>query len=221
MSRNTAWLREELLRLLREDVEFRYAVAGLLGLDEILRRLDDNTRAIRDLQEQVRNLQEQVKVLQEQVKALQEQVRELQMQICKLQEQVAYVMQKLEEHSRVLEEHSRVLRLHSEILERHDRAIRELVLQVRALGYRYGICTEEAFREAIRYLIEDLLRVYEVRRWIYHYQEGLVHGHPAVIDVDRLVRDREHTLVEYKALADRADVAELYRRTEFCLQLML
>jgi len=30
-------LKAEILELLREDVEFRYAVAGMLGLDEILR----------------------------------------------------------------------------------------------------------------------------------------------------------------------------------------
>ncbi len=58
---------EELLRLLGEDEEFRYAVAGLLGLDEILRRLDSVERALLALQEQVRTLQEQVKSLQEQV----------------------------------------------------------------------------------------------------------------------------------------------------------
>jgi hypothetical protein len=33
-------LKVALLKLLREDVEFRYAVADLIGLEEILRRLD-------------------------------------------------------------------------------------------------------------------------------------------------------------------------------------
>lgn len=32
-------LKEEVLRFLREDEEFRLAVAGLLGLEEILREL--------------------------------------------------------------------------------------------------------------------------------------------------------------------------------------
>ncbi|MGC8607955.1 MAG: hypothetical protein ACP5L5_10415 [Vulcanisaeta sp.] len=36
-------------------------------------------------------------------------------------------------------------------------------------------------------------------------------GHPSVIDVDVLIRDNEHILVEYKASIDRGDVAELYR----------
>ncbi|MEM3596073.1 MAG: hypothetical protein QXL25_05735, partial [Candidatus Bathyarchaeia archaeon] len=33
-------LKEELLGLLERDKEFRYAVAGLIGLEEILKRLD-------------------------------------------------------------------------------------------------------------------------------------------------------------------------------------
>jgi len=33
-------LKSEILRLLREDEEFRYAVARLIGLEEILKRLD-------------------------------------------------------------------------------------------------------------------------------------------------------------------------------------
>lgn len=44
-----AELKERVLKLLREDLEFRYAVAGLIGLEEVLRRLDENTRAIRAL----------------------------------------------------------------------------------------------------------------------------------------------------------------------------
>jgi len=60
-------LRDEFLRLLREDVEFRYAVMGLLGIEEILRKISENTQAIRDLQKQVRDLQEQIRDLQRQV----------------------------------------------------------------------------------------------------------------------------------------------------------
>mgnify|MGYP001626259753 CR=1 FL=1 len=39
------------MRLLREDEEFRYAVAGLLGLEEILRRLDRNEQELIRLRE--------------------------------------------------------------------------------------------------------------------------------------------------------------------------
>jgi hypothetical protein len=40
-----------MLKLLREDEEFRYAVAGLIGLEEILRRLDRNESELVKLRE--------------------------------------------------------------------------------------------------------------------------------------------------------------------------
>ncbi len=79
------------------------------------------------------------------------------------------------------------------------------------MGYRYGLFIEEAFRESIKYLASDLLKVYQVRRWTYYDDEDFVFSYPSVIDVDVLIRDNEHILVEYKASIDRGDVAELYR----------
>jgi len=198
-------LKEEFLKLLREDIEFRYAVAGLLGYEEILRRIDRNTEAIRGLQEQVAEHSKAIRALQEQVRALQEQVTE---------------------HSRAIREHSEAIRAlqeqvarHGEILEGLQRqvianteAIKELTSSMRALGMRYGIYTERAFRESIKYLIEDLLREYRVERWEWVDREGIVYGHPSVIEVDVLIRDKEHILVEYKASADKADVGELIRK---------
>ena len=42
-------LKAKVLELLREDVEFRYAVAGMLGLDEILRRLEKHDEKFEEL----------------------------------------------------------------------------------------------------------------------------------------------------------------------------
>jgi hypothetical protein len=155
-------LRKELLRLLKEDEEFRLAVTGLLGIDEIL-------RAIKSLQEQMVKLQEQVVKLQEQVAKQGEAILALQ------------------------------------------RSFEKLTASVTALGYRYGIYTEDVFRDAIKYLVEDLLKAYEVRRWTYYDNEGVVFGYPSVIDVDVLIRDNEYILIEYRASIDRGDVAELAR----------
>ena len=44
-------LKDEFLTLLEKDKEFRYAVAGLLGLEEILRRLDRNVQELVRLRE--------------------------------------------------------------------------------------------------------------------------------------------------------------------------
>lgn len=66
----TVLIKEELLRLLKEDQEFRYAVAGLIGYKEILERIDNNTAAIKALQEQVTEHSKDIKALQSQVAEL-------------------------------------------------------------------------------------------------------------------------------------------------------
>lgn len=183
-------LKEEFLKLLREDVEFRYAVIGIIGLEEVIRRIDKNTEAILNLQEQVVKHSEVIRALQEQVKTLQGQVVEGMRAILRLQEQVAR---------------------HSEAILALQRSIERMVSSIQAIGMRYGVFTEEAFRESIKYLIEDLLKEYKVEKWIYYDEKGVVYGHPAIVEVDVLIKDKEHILVEYKASTDRADVAELYR----------
>ncbi|MEM3591080.1 MAG: hypothetical protein QW702_03150 [Candidatus Bathyarchaeia archaeon] len=62
-------LKREFLELLDKDLEFRYAVAGYLGLSEILKRLD--TLA----EEQVRLAKEQIELRREQAKLAEEQVK--------------------------------------------------------------------------------------------------------------------------------------------------
>ncbi len=49
----TLTLKSELLRLLREDLEFRYAVVGLLELEEILRRLDRYEERMARIEEEI------------------------------------------------------------------------------------------------------------------------------------------------------------------------
>ena len=51
-------LKRELLRLLDEDEEFRYAVAGRIGILEILKRLDRLEEGQNRLWEEVRSLRE-------------------------------------------------------------------------------------------------------------------------------------------------------------------
>lgn len=58
-------LKEEFLRLLKEDVEFRYAVAGLIGLDEILKRLDRHEEELVKLREETARLWGEVAKLRE------------------------------------------------------------------------------------------------------------------------------------------------------------
>ncbi|RDD53139.1 MAG: hypothetical protein BA066_06010 [Candidatus Korarchaeota archaeon NZ13-K] len=58
MSEQEVELKRRFLKLLKEDEEFRYAVAGFLGLDELLARLDSHERILEDLLREIRDLRE-------------------------------------------------------------------------------------------------------------------------------------------------------------------
>jgi len=235
---STAELKSKVLELLRTDEEFRYAVAGLLGLEEVLKAIKglqeqvrnlqeqtaynreairalqeqvventkairalqeqvaENTKAIRDLQEQVRDLQKQVRDLQEQVRALQEQVAENTKAIRDLQEQVRNLQEQVAENTKAI--------------LRHSAKIEEFSRHIQALGARWGLLSEKAFREAMRGVIERYFGG-RVMPWTYHDEEGFVFGRPSVVEVDVLVRDEEHILIEVKSSVSRADIFELWR----------
>lgn len=183
-------LKQEILRLLKEDEEFRYAIVGLIGLNTIISELKGLKEAILNNSRAIKELQETVVEHGKAIKSLQETIIE---------------------HSRAIKE------LQKAVLE-HSRAIKELqgeMVRLRAsiyaVGNRYGVVTEEAFRSAISYLVEDLLKEYKVERWVYYDSRGTVYGTPSTIEIDVLVRDRERILIEYKAHVDKGDIGELER----------
>ena len=86
-----------------------------------------------------------------------------------------------------------------------------LDIKISALGARWGLLSENAFREGLRFVVERFFGG-SVRRWTYYDSEGVVYGEPSEIDVDVLVKDNKHILIEIKASVDKSDIAELYRK---------
>jgi len=82
-------LKKEFLELLEKDLEFRYTVAGYLGLSEILRRLD------KIAEEQVRLREEQVRLMEEQIK-LREDFNKILLRIERIEDRLSRVERTLE-----------------------------------------------------------------------------------------------------------------------------
>ncbi|MEM4207462.1 MAG: hypothetical protein QXW96_02420, partial [Candidatus Nitrosocaldus sp.] len=78
-----------MLRMLKEDEEFRYAVAGLIGLEDIrasVARLQDS---VAKLEDSVARLQDSVAKLEDSVARLQDSVAKLEDSVARLQDSVA------------------------------------------------------------------------------------------------------------------------------------
>ncbi len=174
----TAELKAKILRLLKEDEEFRYAVAGLIGLEEILRRLDRQEAELVKLREDMllgfRRHDEELARLREEMNKLREDMIE-----------------------------------GFNLLRRH----------VDALGARWGIMSEEAFREGIRGLVEKELGL-KAERWVKLDIEGYVFSHPSIVEIDVVLQDDKVLLIEVMSHALRSDIyifkrkAELYGKLE-------
>jgi hypothetical protein len=201
----TVELKKKLLDLLREDEEFRLAVAGLLGYSEILKRLDRHEEEMRRIWESIERLrQDFLTFVKEQEKRWEENNRRWE-ESNKRWEENSRRWEEAYKRFEAIEDELRRLR------EDFNRAFESLSRRVDALGARWGLITEEAFREGMRGIIQELFGVGEVRRWVYYDEGGEVLGHPSVIEVDLLVRDKVHILVEVKAGTSDADISKLWK----------
>ena len=150
-------LKAGMLKLLREDEEFRYAVAGLIGLEEILKRFDRHEAELVKLREDMNKLREDMnqgfKRYDEELVGLRDDMNK-----------------------------------GFELVNRH----------ISALGARWGLLAEESFRSGIKGLVEKYFGG-KVERWAHYDEDGIVFGYPSVVEVDLIIKDKEHILVEIKS----------------------
>ena len=67
-----------------------------------------------------------------------------------------------------------------ELVERH----------ISALGARWGLMSEEAFREGLKGLLEKELGL-KVEGWLQHDDKGIVYGYPSNVEIDISVKDKK------------------------------
>jgi len=167
------------------------------GFREMLDRID---RVEKRLEEHTSILQEHTKTLQEHTKTLQEHSKRLE-----------ELSKRIEEMNKVLMEHSKRIEELTKAIQQHGRRIEELSRLVNVVAHRFGVLSEEGFRDAMRYVVEEIFGVAKVEKWVYNDVEGFVYEKPAVVEVDLVIKDREHILIEIKSRVSRGDVMEFYR----------
>ena len=172
------------LRALSEDEEFRYAVAGLLGLGAVL----DELRRLRE--DFNKHIEQEEKRWEENEKRWQEAFKRF--------EAIEAELARLREDFN---------RLYVQVNRRLDSFERRLI----ALGARWGTESEEAFREAMKGVLEEILGTAEVEKWRVYDEKGEVLGFPAYVEADVLVRDNVHVLIEVKASVSEGDVVKFWR----------
>ncbi len=175
--------KEKILKALEEDREFRYAIMGLLGYSELLERFAR-------LEERQQRLEEKFAELEERFARIEERFAKLEERQQRLEEKFARIEERQQRLEREMEETKRVLAV---------------------IAHRFGILSESGLRDALKYVVEEVLGAATVERRVLDDNEGIVYGHPAKVEIDVVVRDSEHIIVEVKSRVSRGDVAEVYR----------
>ncbi|MEM2240203.1 MAG: hypothetical protein QXL27_07875 [Candidatus Bathyarchaeia archaeon] len=147
----------KILRSLEEDLEFRYAVAGLIGISEILKRMDRFEENQEKLWEEVKSLREGQEKLWENQEKLWEEVKSLR----EGQEKLWENQEKLWENANRLWEEVKRLREGQDSLSR-------TVSRISSTLERLTISVEDEARDVIRYRLKNELNVDVVldRVWV-------------------------------------------------------
>jgi len=90
--------------------------------------------------------------------------------------------------------------------------MRRLWLALNALGARWGVLTEEAFRDGVRELLRDA--GYAVDRWVHYDDRGYVYGYPREVELDVVARDGGTFAVEITSALWRGDLQQIKRKVE-------
>ncbi len=209
--------KQRILKAIEEDPMFRHALMGLLGFREILDRITRIEERITRIEERQQKLEERMVELEERQQKLEERQQRLEERMLKLEER----MIKLEERQQMLEERQqkleeRLLKVEEELAElrrSHNMLIKKMInleKLVTTIAHRFGVITETAFREALSDILARYFGATASRLDVFD-EEGIVFGYPSMVNIDVVVKDDVHIVVEVKSRVDGWDVLKVVR----------
>jgi len=184
-------------------------------LEERLQRLEER---FAELEERFAKLEERQQKLEERQQRLEERFMKLEERFMRLEER----QQRLEERQQKLEERFAELEERFVKLEERQQKLEEVIARVLSelrdlrrivivISHRFGILSERAFYEGMRHVVQEILGVAKVEKWVHRDDEGYVYGYPSIVEIDIVIKDKIHILVEVKSRVSRSDVSELYK----------
>jgi len=177
-----------------------------LATKDDLRRLEEKMATkddLRRVEESIGKLEERVKEFEERLGMVEEKMatkEELRAVETSLREEIRMVETSLREEIGKVEESLR-------------EDMRRLWLALNALGARWGVFSEDAFRSGVRELLRDA--GYAVERWIHYDDRGYVYGYPSEVELDVIIRDGRTLAVEITSALKRGDLQQIRRKVEF------
>jgi len=152
-------LKRKFLNLLERDIEFRYTVAGYLGLSEVLKKLDSLMEEQGKIWREIKALREEQSKIWEELKSLRENQIKVWENQNRLLEEVKALREgqnKLWENQNRLWEEVKSLREGQNSLWRGQEALWMEVRRIRTTLDRFAISEEEEAWEVVGYRLREL-----------------------------------------------------------------
>jgi len=119
--------------------------------------------------------------------------------------------QQQEEWNRRWEENQKE---HQEFRESFRHLLQRIDTGISAIGARWGIFAESAFRNGIQAILEESFGV-QVLRYQSYDETGDVFGHPDQVELDLILRDSTLIVCEIKSSMSRSDMYTFDRKVRF------
>lgn len=214
-------LNELLPRMLSEHPETRLAVERILyekGLsrEEAEARFERMLEEIRKLREDFQELKRESDRRWEEMNRRWEELKEENARLWReFQELKKESDRRWEETNRRWEELKRESdRRWEETLKEVRRVDRRIDRTIGALGARWGLYSEHAFREALAEILSEF-GGFKVSRYLTYDKEGKVFGHPEQIEIDLLIKDGKIWAAELKSSVSKAELYAFWRKVRF------
>ena len=232
--------KNRILELIKTDENFRLTLIGALSsgfmtkteyqqlLNELKQQRKIMTKEFREARKERRKIWEEIAGIKQENQKIWEEIAGIKQENQKIWEEIAGIKQEIkkiwekiadieeeirklrEETKKIWEEIAKMREDYNKQFERVDRRFKKLEDLISALGGRWGVNTEKAFRNALIDLAKEAVGA-EVKRLKMYDEKGIVYGEPGEVEVDIAVRNEQHILIEIKARVRKSDVAELLR----------
>ena len=183
---NRSELKDALIKLLEEDKEFRYTVAGLIGYKEVMDRLADIAQILAGMRDRLVGIEESMEQLRKDM------------------------VEGFRRHDEELRRHEQIMeQLRKDMVE----GFRRLDLKISAIGARWGIMNEQSVRNGLKGILSKDLG-YTVEEFEYSDDEGYVYGYPSSVQIDVVVKDSMVIVLEISSHVKRSDPPTVKRKAE-------
>ena len=221
----------EFPRLITQNPEIRYELIGVMS--ETFAKKEDITAILNELKQMREESERQRVEFREEMQVLREESNRLREESEQRWAEFRQEMQVLREESNRLREESeqrwaefrqemQVLREESNRLREESResraylddSLRRFNHTVQGLGARWGLLSEEAFRNGLAAILTDELG-FRVERYEGYDDSGSVFGRPEQMEMDIIIRNGLVIAIEIKSSVSRGDLFLFQRKIAF------